>query len=226
MTDWAAWGTSVGTLVLAGATFAAIRSSNRSARIAERSLLAGLQPLLVMAHRDDPAEEVRFSDGRILKAGHGAVLFHPEGGIIYMALPLRNAGAGIAYILGYRLEAEAAGIVGADPLGPARHRRGELAPDLSEFSVQQRDLYIASGENGFWQAALRDPTTPACVATLEALRSLGRITVDVLYGDLEGGQRTITRFVCLPGEDQAWRGDVAHHWRGISVQSLPDVPSP
>jgi len=41
MTDWAAWGTSAGTLALAGATFAAIRSSNRSARIAERGLLPG-----------------------------------------------------------------------------------------------------------------------------------------------------------------------------------------
>ena len=94
MTDWAAWGTSVGTLVLAGATFAAIRSSNRSARIAERSLLAGLQPMLVVAHRDDPVEEVQFADGRVFKAGHGSVLFHHEGNVIYMAVPLRNAGAG------------------------------------------------------------------------------------------------------------------------------------
>jgi hypothetical protein len=54
MTDWAGWGTSVGTLVLAGATFASIRSANRSARIAERSLLAGQRPLLVAARRDDP----------------------------------------------------------------------------------------------------------------------------------------------------------------------------
>jgi hypothetical protein len=44
--------------VLAGSIFAAIRSSNRSARIAERSFLAGLQPLLGVAGRDDPAEEV------------------------------------------------------------------------------------------------------------------------------------------------------------------------
>ena len=63
-------GASVGTLVLAGATFAAIRSSNRSARIAERSLLAGLR-LLVVARRDDPPEEVQFADGRVFKAGHG-----------------------------------------------------------------------------------------------------------------------------------------------------------
>ena len=55
MTDWAAWGTSVGTLVLAGATFAAVRSSNRSARVAERTLLVGLRPLLVTSRAQDPA---------------------------------------------------------------------------------------------------------------------------------------------------------------------------
>jgi hypothetical protein len=98
MTDWAAWGTSVGTLVLAGATFAAIRSSNRSARIAERSLLAGLQPILVVARRDDPVEEVQFADGRTFKAGHGSALFHHDDHVIYVAVPLRNAGAGIAYL--------------------------------------------------------------------------------------------------------------------------------
>ncbi len=118
MTDWAAWGTSVGTLVLAGATFAAIRSSNRSARIAERSLLAGLQPMLVVAHRDDPVEEVQFADGRVFKAGHGSVLFHLEGNVIYMAVPLRNAGPGIAYLQGYRLEAEPARQCAGRPTRP------------------------------------------------------------------------------------------------------------
>jgi hypothetical protein len=39
--------TGFGTLVLAVATFAAVRSANRAARAAERSLLAGLRPLLV-----------------------------------------------------------------------------------------------------------------------------------------------------------------------------------
>ena len=37
MVDWAGWGTSIGTLALAGATFAATRSSNRAARSADRS---------------------------------------------------------------------------------------------------------------------------------------------------------------------------------------------
>jgi len=38
--------TAGGTLVLAVATFASVRSANRAARAAERSLLAGLRPLL------------------------------------------------------------------------------------------------------------------------------------------------------------------------------------
>jgi hypothetical protein len=48
--DWvtiSALSTAGGTLVLAGATFASVRSANRAARVAERSLLAGLRPVLV-----------------------------------------------------------------------------------------------------------------------------------------------------------------------------------
>jgi hypothetical protein len=43
--DWASWGTAIGTLVLAAATFASIRSANRSARNAERALQIGLRPV-------------------------------------------------------------------------------------------------------------------------------------------------------------------------------------
>jgi hypothetical protein len=167
MTDWAAWGTSVGTLVLAGATFAAIRSSNRSARIAERSLLAGLQPLLVVARRDDPPEEVQFADGRIFKAGRGSVLFHHEVDVIYMALPLRNAGAGIAYLYGYRIEAEPAEEVDAGTL--------DAAPQ----------------------------TRRRCPGHLEL-------------------HRPTARPVRRAWREQAWRSDVAHHWRGTAVKPLRD----
>ena len=34
----------------------------------------------------------------------------------------------------------------------------------------------------------------------EAIARRGRITVDLLYGDHEGGQPTMSRFVLLPGE--------------------------
>ncbi len=213
MTDWAAWGTSVGTLVLAGATFAAVRSSNRSARIAERALLAGLRPALTTPRRDDLPVEVQFADGRVFDTAGGDALVRAEDGVIYLALALRNAGAGVAHLFAYRLEPEPAARVAQDPRGIARHRRGDPAPDPATFTEQQRDLYIAAGELGHWQAALRDPTSGLYTTTSEAITSHGRITVDLLYGDIEEGQPTITRFVLLPTEQDKWHPDVTHHWR-------------
>jgi hypothetical protein len=213
MTDWAGWGTSIGTLVLAGATFASIRSSNPSARIAERSLLAGQRPVLVAARREDPAQEIQFADGRVLDNPSTQALFLHDDDVIYLAISLRNAGAGIAHLQGYRLDPEPADRVQTDPLGPARHRRGAQAPDPATFAQQQRDLYIAAGDTGFWQAALRDPTSSTYTATQRAHQTRGRLTVDLLYGDLEDGQPTITRFVLLPAPPDAWRCDTTHHWR-------------
>jgi hypothetical protein len=216
MTDWAAWGTSVGTLVLAGATFAAVRSSNRSARIAERALLAGLRPLLTPSRPDDPDEKVQFADGRVLDVRAGRGMLRCESGVIYLAIPLRNVGTGIALLRGYHLEGESPEAVASDPQGTARHRRGDRAPELSEFAEQQRDLYVSPGSVGFWQAALRNPGDDRYEHLKDALERAGRVTVDLLYTDHEGGQATITRFVLLPDAEDGWRCDVAHHWNSVS----------
>lgn len=213
MTDWAAWGTSIGTLVLAGATFVAVRSSNRSARIAERSLLAGLRPFLAPSRPEDPSELVQFADGRVLEARAGRALVLDDGSVIYLAIPLRNFGTGFAVLRGYQTEAQTAEQVAADPRGPARHQRGDPAPDPSAFARQQRDLYVPPGGLGFWQAALRDPNSERFRRAERAIRTSGRITVDLLYTDHEGGQRTVTRFVLLPGEEQPyWRCETTRHW--------------
>ena len=59
--DWvviSSLATAGGTLVLAAATFAAVRSSNRAARAAEESLMLGLRPLLgALAARRSAAED-------------------------------------------------------------------------------------------------------------------------------------------------------------------------
>lgn len=212
MTDWAGWGTSIGTLVLAGATFAALRSSNRSARIAERALLAGLRPLLMPSRPEDPGEHVQFADGRVLEARAGRALVDAQDRVIYLAIPLRNVGAGIAVLRGYHTEAETAEQAAQDPQGAARHRRGDPVPDPAVFAEQQRDLYVPPGYLGFWQAALRDPGSERYQRTEEAIRAAGRITVDLLYTDHEGGQPAITRFVLLPSDAQHWRCDVTRHW--------------
>jgi hypothetical protein len=63
--DWttiSALATAGGTLVLAGATFASVRSGSRAARTAERTLLAGLRPLLVPSRLDDAPQNVLYGD--------------------------------------------------------------------------------------------------------------------------------------------------------------------
>jgi cell division protein FtsX len=60
--DWAtiaSFATALGTLVLAVATFSAVRSSNRSARIAEASFQVNLRPVLVTSRLEDPIQKIR-----------------------------------------------------------------------------------------------------------------------------------------------------------------------
>jgi hypothetical protein len=42
-----------------------------------------------------------------------------------------------------------------------------------------------------------------------------QFTIDLLYGDQEGGQRTITRFLMAPvliGEETRWYPSTVRHW--------------
>lgn len=41
--------------------------------------------------------------------------------------------------------------------------------DVAAFTRQQRDLYIPSGDMGFWQGALRDPTVPLFAAVAASI---------------------------------------------------------
>src|SRR5207247_527427 len=109
MADWAtisALATAGGTLVLATATFAAVRSSNRSARVAEQSLLEGLRPLLVPSRLDDSPQKVGFADGnRFVVAGSGGAAEVVDS-VVYFVMSLRNVGNGIAVLHGWRFEPE------------------------------------------------------------------------------------------------------------------------
>jgi hypothetical protein len=218
--DWvtiSSLATAGGTLVLAVATFSSVRSANRAARAAETSLLAGTRPVLVPSREDDPDERVMFGDGVWLTVpGHTGVIKHPEGHDgVYMAMGIRNAGAGLAVIHGWR----------ATP-GPRAQdfTTGQLSdanarPDLDDFRRQSRDLYIPAGESGFWQGAIRDPADDWHRPLLEAKRSGRRIMIDLLYGDYQGGQRAIARFTINPDdgrrtEEDRWLRDasVVRYW--------------
>jgi hypothetical protein len=39
------------------------------------------------------------------------------------------------------------------------------------------------------------------------------LLVDLLYGDYEGGQRTISRFSLVYADEREWFASVARHWR-------------
>ena len=125
--DWvtiSALATAAGTLVLALATFASVRSANRAARVAERSLLEGLRPLLLASKLDDPPQKIGFVDDKWF---------------------LAEGGRGIAE---------------------------------ARDAVERRIVLI----------------------------------IDLLYGDYEGGQRTITRFALRPFAEDGWTVTTARHW--------------
>ena len=213
MADWvtiSALATAGGTLVLAVATFSSVRSANRSARVAERSLLAGVQPVLIPSREEDPDERLRFGDEQMLTVpGHGASVAH-ENGVIYMAIGLRNGGAGLAVMQGWHVQPRVDG-----PLQP---------PPLEEFRRQQLDLYIPAGESGYWLGALRDPNEPNYADVLRAIDSEHPLHVDLMYSDYEGGQRTIARFMLSRWPDEEVRGQRASVLRYWNVDR--DDPRP
>jgi hypothetical protein len=179
--------TAGGTLVLAVATFSSVRSANRSARVAELSLLAGLRPVLIPSREDDPTERVRFGDRQVLSVhGHGASVVRGED-TIYLALGLRNGGSGLAVIHGWRVEPRRG--------SPATGASPDDRPDLDDFHRQQIDLFIPAGDIGYWLGALRDPEAKDYKAVESMQGDEAGLQLDLLYGDHEGGQRTIVRFV-------------------------------
>jgi hypothetical protein len=200
--DWAtisALATAGGTLALAGATFASVRSANRAARMAERSLLAGLRPVLMPSRLDDAPQKIPFADDKwlVTKGGQGAAEASNEA--VYLAISLRNAGAGIAVLHSWRFY-------------PERRPADNEPPALDGFNRLTRDIYVPAGDVGFWQGVFRDPAEPDFARAAAAVASRTPVTVDILYGDHEGGQRTVTRFVLLPRDDGGWMAAVGRHW--------------
>lgn len=213
MADWgtiSALATGGGTLVLAIATFGSVRSSNRTARLAERTLLLGIRPVLVPSRPDeDPHERLRFGDTEMISLSPGAALVRDHDENVYLALALRNVGAGLAVIHGWRPHA------GRDGDPRAGRDLAMRRPDVAEFHDQLRDLYISANDTGFWQGALRDAADPVREAIRrEIAREEAILTLDLLYGDHEGGQLTISRFTITPNPDRGeeWQCGVLRHW--------------
>lgn len=200
--DWAlisSLATAGGTLVLGIATFASVRSANRAARAAEGSLLAGLRPLLVASRLEDPPEKISFADQHWLRleGGHGAADVTADA--IYLGLSVRNVGSGIAVLHGWSFLPDL-------QLGEVQR------PDPAAFRRLTRDIYVPAGDNGFWQGAFRDPGSEEFIRAARVITARQRFGIDVLYGDFEGGQRSISRFTLNPVRDNEWLAAVGRHW--------------
>jgi hypothetical protein len=202
-TDWATISslvTGAGTLVLAIATFASVRSSNRSARIAEAALQEQRRPVLAPSRLDDPVQKLMFVEGHWVSAAGGRAAVEHVDGTVYLAISLRNVGSGIGVCQGWVVSA-----------GLASSRNMPTHAAENEFHLQTRDLYVPAGDIGMWQGALRNPDDPVRAAVAVAIDAREPLSVELLYSDQVGLQRTITRFGLVPAVD-SWLTSVTRHW--------------
>ena len=150
--------TAAGTLVLAVATFSAVRSSTQSARIAERALLIRTRPLLMTSRLDDPPVKFRWMDDHWVKLDGSRAHAAVDNGVVYLAVSVRNVASGVAVLQGWYPH-------------PEQSLSDTPFPALEDFRRQSRDLYIAAGDVGFWQGALREPDDPVRLAMVEVVES-------------------------------------------------------
>jgi hypothetical protein len=192
--------TAAGTLILAIATFSAVRSSNRSARIAETALQEQRRPLLGPSRLEDPRQKIMFLEGNWVSANGGRAAVEHIDGAVYLAISLRNFGSGFAVCQGWAVRPGS---------GATRDRPTHLP--VEDFRLQARDLYVPPGDIGMWQGALRDPDDAVRSEVVDAIENGQQMVVELLYSDQVGLQRTITRFGLMPAGD-TWLTNLNRHW--------------
>ena len=138
-------------------------------------------------------------DGHYSRLEGGRAAVEVKDGVVYLAISLRNVGSGMAVLHGWH------------PL-PERLRGDEPHADPDRFRRHTRDLYVPAGDVGFWQGAFRNPNEPGYDAICEAIQTSRRLTVELLYGDHEGGQRMVSRFALTSGDGTTWLASVGRHW--------------
>jgi hypothetical protein len=204
MTDWvtiSALATAGSTVLLAGATFSSVRSASRAAAAAERSVLIGMRPVLLHSRLDDRTEKVFWYDEHWAKLDGGRAYAEVVDGRLYLAISVRNAGPGLGVLQGWNAF-------------PGRRDPTEPHTPQADFRPQLRDLFVPAGDVGYWHAAIRDPQDPLYEAMCKTVETREAFTVEVLYSDHEGGQRSISRFTLWPRGEEAsdWLSGAGRHW--------------
>jgi hypothetical protein len=158
------------------------------------------RPLLAPSRLEDPKQKIMFLGGYWVSAAGGRAAVEHVDGLVYLAISVRNVGSGIAVCQAWSVRAGAGTSVSYPTHAP-----------LEEFRLQARDLYVPAGDIGMWQGALRNPDDEHRAAVVEAIETGQPITVELLYSDQVGRQRTISRFGLTPVDD-VWLAGLTRHW--------------
>ena len=147
----------------------------------------------------DPDQKVLWSDRHAAYLSGGRAIFEQQDGVIYLAMGVRNVGTGIGLMHGWYPMPDRALV--NHPHAPPE--------DFRRLSI---DLYVPAADIGYWEGAVRDVNDPVRPGFSSALAERRPFTIDLLYGDQEGGQRTISRFTVLPTSDDGWFCQISIHW--------------
>jgi hypothetical protein len=160
------------------------------------ALLAGIRPVLLPSRLDDAEQKIGFRDDHWARVGGGRASAEVTNEAVYLVVSLRNVGNGLAVLDRWDLH-------------PYRELGAEQAVhDAAHFRRLTRDLYVPAGGIGLWQGALRDSKDPLFVAASEAIIERRPMTLDLLYGDHQGGRR----FSLLPAGETDWLVVIGRHW--------------
>lgn len=163
---------------------------------------------------DDGSQKVLFADPHWVVVEGGRAVADATDDAIWLAMSIRNVGAGMAVLHAWHFTpASVMGTPGLALTGRVVSEASRMrhAP-IDQFRRQSRDIYIPPNDLGFWQGAFRDPGEPDFASAREAIETRQPVTVDLLYGDLEGGQRAVTRFTLVPADNGQWLASASRHW--------------
>jgi len=115
-------------------------------------------------------------------------------------MSLRNGGNGTAVLQGWQP-------------APRNMQLVKQPPDLDRFRPQSRDLFVPSGDVGYWQAAIRETDDDDHAWLRECIEQRNLFMVQLLYSDHDGAQRAIGLFTVAPGDEGTqWLSSVVRHW--------------
>jgi hypothetical protein len=153
--------------------------------------------------RHNRVETVDFADGHRFNLPGGGAAVEATRNAVYLALSLRNVGAGIAVLQAWQV---------TEGIPSPGQVRESMPPPVEDFLPLARDQYIPAGDIGIWQGALRDSADPRHAMLTAAATEPRSFMLELLYTDQVGGQRTVSLFAVRAEDEGHWTGAVARHW--------------